>query len=93
MSGGALGMGLSFCLGQALAARIDGAPWRCYCLLGDGELNEGQNWEAAMAAAHFELDGVTAASSTATASRTTARRRRSCAWIRWPTSGAPSAGT
>ncbi len=60
MSGGALGMGLSFCLGQALAARIDGASWRCFCLLGDGELNEGQNWEAAMAAAHFELDRVTA---------------------------------
>ena len=60
MSGGALGMGLSFCLGLSLAARIDGAAWRCYCLLGDGELNEGQNWEAVMAAAHFELDQVTA---------------------------------
>ena len=60
MSGGALGMGLSFSLGLALAARIDGAGWRCYCLLGDGELNEGQNWEAAMAAAHFEMDQVTA---------------------------------
>ena len=60
MTGGALGMGLSFCLGLALAARIDEDGWRCYCLLGDGELNEGQNWEAAMAAAHFELDQVTA---------------------------------
>ena len=60
MSGGALGMGLSYSLGLALAARLDGAAWRVYCLLGDGELNEGQNWEAAMAAAHFELDGVTA---------------------------------
>jgi len=60
MSGGALGMGLSFSLGLALAARIDDDDWRCYCLLGDGELNEGQNWEAAMAAAHFGLDHVTA---------------------------------
>ena len=60
MSGGALGMGLSYSLGLALAGRIDGAAWRVYCLLGDGELNEGQNWEAAMAAAHFSLDGVTA---------------------------------
>ena len=60
MSGGALGMGLSFCLGLALAAQIDGAARHSYCLLGDGELNEGQNWEAAMAAAHFGLDSVTA---------------------------------
>jgi transketolase len=60
MSGGALGMGLSFCNGLALAARIDGRSNRSYCLLGDGELNEGQNWEAAMAAAHFEFDQLTA---------------------------------
>ena len=60
MSGGALGMGLSYSLGLAMAGRIDGGAWRVYCLLGDGELNEGQNWEAAMAGAHFELDGVTA---------------------------------
>ena len=59
MSAGALGMGLSFCIGQALAARLDGRDWRCYCLLGDGELNEGQNWEAAMSAAHFGLDRIT----------------------------------
>ena len=60
MSGGALGMGLSFSLGLALAARLDGAARRTYCLLGDGELNEGQNWEAAMAAAHFGFDSLTA---------------------------------
>ena len=59
MSAGALGMGLSFCIGLALAARLDGRDWRCYCLLGDGELNEGQNWEAAMSAAHFGLDRIT----------------------------------
>ncbi len=60
MSAGALGMGLSFCLGRALAARLDGRDTRFYCLLGDGEHNEGQVWEAAMAAAHFGLDRVTA---------------------------------
>lgn len=60
MSGGALGLGLSFSAGLALAARLDGASHRVYCLLGDGELNEGQNWEAAMSAAHFGLDRITA---------------------------------
>lgn len=60
MSGGALGLGLSYSNGLALAARLDNASWRIYCLLGDGELNEGQNWEAAMAAAHFGFDHITA---------------------------------
>ncbi|MEE9276899.1 MAG: transketolase, partial [Dehalococcoidia bacterium] len=60
MSGGALGLGLSFSNGLALAARLDHAPWRVYCLLGDGELNEGQNWEAALAAAHFGFGHITA---------------------------------
>ncbi len=60
MSGGALGLGLSYSNGLALAARLDDASWRIYCLLGDGELNEGQNWEAAMAAAHFGFDHITA---------------------------------
>lgn len=60
MSGGALGMGLSFCNGLALAHRLQGGDQRCYCLLGDGELDEGQNWEAAMAAAHFGFDQITA---------------------------------
>ena len=92
MSGGALGMGLSFCLGQALAARIDGAPWRCYCLLGDGELNEGQNWEAAMAAAHFELDGVTAVVDR-NRFQNDGPEAEIMRMTRWPTSGAPSAGT
>ena len=60
MSGGALGMGLSFSVGLALGHRLDGREARVWCLLGDGELNEGQNWEAAMSAAHFELDRITA---------------------------------
>jgi transketolase len=60
MSGGALGLGLSFSNGLALAHRLDGRDSRTYCLLGDGELNEGQNWEAAMSAAHFGFDSITA---------------------------------
>jgi transketolase len=60
MSAGSLGQGLSYCIGQALAARLDGRDYRVYCLLGDGELDEGQVWEAAMAAAHYSLDNLTA---------------------------------
>jgi len=60
MSAGALGMGLSFSVGLALAARLDGEPWRVYCLLSDGDCNEGQTWEAAMAASHHRLDNLTA---------------------------------
>lgn len=55
MSGGSLGQGLSFAIGQAMAGRLDGRDYRCWVLLGDGELNEGQVWEAAMAVPHFEL--------------------------------------
>ncbi len=58
-SGGALGMGLSFSLGHALAGRLDGRDYRVYCLVGDGDCQEGQTWEAAMAAAHHRLDNVT----------------------------------
>ena len=60
MSAGALALGLSFCIGQALAARLDGRDNRFYCLMGDGECNEGQVWEAALSAAHFEMDHITA---------------------------------
>jgi transketolase len=60
MSGGSLGQGLSYSIGQALAARLDKRDYRVYCLLGDGELDEGQVWEAAMAAAHYGLDNLTA---------------------------------
>ena len=60
MSGGSLGQGLSFGIGAALAARLDGRPTRVYVLLGDGECDEGQVWEAAMAAPHFKLDNICA---------------------------------
>lgn len=57
---GALGHGLSVCVGLALAARMDRIGNRVITLLGDGELAEGSNWEAAMAAAHYRLDNLTA---------------------------------
>jgi len=60
MSSGSLGQGLSFAIGVALAARLDSRDYRTYVLLGDGECNEGQVWEAAMAAAHFRLDNLVA---------------------------------
>jgi len=60
MNTGALGHGLPICVGLALAAKLDSAPFRVFTLLGDGELAEGSNWEAAMAAAHYELDNLTA---------------------------------
>ncbi len=60
MSTGSLGQGLSAANGMALAARLDGKAWRVYALLGDGELEEGQIWEAAMLAAHYKLDNLTA---------------------------------
>ncbi len=55
---GTLGHGLPIAVGAALAASIDGAAWRTFVLTGDGELQEGSNWEAAMAAAHFKLDNL-----------------------------------
>lgn len=59
-SSGSLGQGLSIANGLALAARHRGQTYRAYCLLGDGEVQEGQIWEAAMTAAHFGLDNVCA---------------------------------
>jgi len=56
VSAGSLGQGLSVCCGVAMAARIDGHPRRVYCVMGDGEQQEGQIWEAAMFAAHYRLD-------------------------------------
>ncbi|UOF90267.1 transketolase [Fodinisporobacter ferrooxydans] len=60
ISSGSLGQGLSVANGVALAARLDGKNRRAYCVIGDGELQEGQVWEAAMSAAHFKLDNVCA---------------------------------
>jgi len=59
MNTGALGHGLPICIGMALAAKMDGAAFRVFTLLGDGELAEGSNWEAAMAAGHYDLDNLT----------------------------------
>ena len=59
-SSGSLGQGLSVANGLALAARRTGRSYRTYCLLGDGEVQEGQIWEAAMTAAQFSLDNVCA---------------------------------
>ena len=60
MSGGSLGQGLSFGIGTVLAARLDGRPSRTYVVLGDGECDEGQVWEAAMSATHYKLDNLVA---------------------------------
>jgi len=60
MSAGALGQGLSFALGVALAGWLNTQDYRLYVLLGDGECDEGQVWEAAMAAAHFKVDNLVA---------------------------------
>ncbi|MFM2293730.1 MAG: hypothetical protein RLZZ350_143 [Verrucomicrobiota bacterium] len=60
MNTGALGHGLPICIGMALAAKMDSAPYRVFTLLGDGELAEGSNWEAGLAAAHYKLDNLTA---------------------------------
>ena len=60
MNTGALGHGLPISVGMALAAKLDAASYRVFTLLGDGELAEGSSWEAAMAAAHYKLDNLTA---------------------------------
>lgn len=59
MSTGSLGQGLSAACGMAIAAKMDGADWRVYAVLGDGEIEEGQVWEAAMTAVHRKLDNLT----------------------------------
>ena len=60
MSTGSLGQGISAACGMALAAKIDGKDSRVYTILGDGEIEEGQVWEAAMFAAHYKLDNLCA---------------------------------
>jgi transketolase len=60
MSTGSLGHGLSVAVGAALAERLDKGKWRVFCLLGDGELNEGMVWEAAMSAKQFKLGNLVA---------------------------------
>ncbi|MBC6004805.1 Transketolase 1 [uncultured Clostridium sp.] len=60
MSTGSLGQGFSVACGMAMASKLDNAPWRVYTLLGDGEVQEGIVWEAAMSAAHYKLDNLVA---------------------------------
>jgi transketolase len=55
---GALGHGLAVAVGMALAAKLDGRSYRVFTLLGDGELDEGSNWEASLAASHYHLDNL-----------------------------------
>jgi transketolase len=57
-SSGSLGHGLSVSVGMALAGRVQGRSFRVYCMMGDGELDEGQVWEAAMAANQFQLGSL-----------------------------------
>ncbi len=60
VSTGSLGQGLSMANGMALAGKLDGRKGNVYCMLGDGEIQEGQIWEAAMSAAHYKLDNMIA---------------------------------
>lgn len=60
MTAGSLGMGLSAANGMAMSARLQNKSYRCYVIIGDGEANEGQIWEAAATAAHYKLDNLTA---------------------------------
>ena len=60
MSTGSLGQGISAAVGMALAGKLDKKNYRVFTILGDGELEEGQVWEASMSAAHYELDNLTA---------------------------------
>ena len=60
MSTGSLGQGFSVACGMAMASKLDNAPWKVYTLLGDGEVQEGIVWEAAMSAAHYKLDNMVA---------------------------------
>lgn len=60
MSTGSLGQGISAAAGMALSAKLDNRDFRVYAILGDGEIEEGQVWEAAMFAAHYKLDNLTA---------------------------------
>lgn len=60
VASGSLGQGLSVALGMALAGKLDKKKYRVYCLMGDGEIQEGNVWEAAMAAAHYKVSNLCA---------------------------------
>ena len=58
MSSGSLGQGLSASVGMAIAGKLDKKDYRVFCITGDGEIEEGQIWEAAMSASHYKLDNL-----------------------------------
>lgn len=58
MTSGSLGQGLSIANGMALAGKLDNKDYRVYCICGDGEIEEGQIWEAAMSSSHYKLDNL-----------------------------------
>jgi transketolase len=58
ISTGSLGQGLGIAVGNALAGKLLGRPYRVYCLMGDGEQQEGNIWESVMAAGHYRLDNL-----------------------------------
>ena len=58
MTSGSLGQGLSVANGMAIAGKLDNKNYRVYCILGDGEIGEGQVWEAAMTSSHYKLDNL-----------------------------------
>ena len=58
VSSGSLGQGLGIAVGNALAGKLAGRPYRVYCIMGDGEQQEGSIWESAMAAGHYKLDNL-----------------------------------
>ena len=58
MTTGSLGQGLSVSVGMSIAGKLDNKDYRVYCVLGDGEIEEGQIWEAAMSASHYKLDNL-----------------------------------
>ncbi len=60
MRGGSLGQGLSIAVGDAIAAKLDNKDYRVFCIMGDGEQQEGSVWEAAMSASHYKLDNLCA---------------------------------
>lgn len=70
MPGGSLGQGLSVANGCAMAGKMDGKDHRVFCILGDGEIDEGAVWEATMTAAHYKLDNLTAILDANTAQQT-----------------------
>ena len=92
MTTGSLGQGLSAANGMAMTAKLDGADWRVYVIAGDGEIEEGQIWEAAMSAAQYKLDNLTC-SSTITDCRSTGPMKTSWTSCPLPTNSGPSAGT